>query len=173
MNSKWGFLLIIVLVGALCTAFYFFGKSHKEIINETTTTTITKTDTLQVTIKDTVIVIDTVHVVETIQGIYEIVQYDTLLTKDSCDVDLKIKYNELTNEIDLGMQIRYPRVTEFIKTTIESPLKQSLFYGGLSVTKNDKDVVFFVKGGIFFDHLYIGGVAGTNALFGIEIGGRF
>jgi hypothetical protein len=164
---------MIVLVGALCTAFYFFGKGHKEIVNEIDTLKVTTTDTIQVTIKDTVIVTDTVHVVETIQGIYEIVQYDTLLTQDSCKVNLKIDYNEYTNEIGLGMQISYPRVTNYITKTVESSLKESLFYGGLFVAKNKDEALFAVKGGLFIKHVYIGGVVTTNNHIGLEIGGRF
>ena len=131
MNSLKETLIVLLIVGALCTAFFFIGKSNKRqvVINDIDTLCITKTDTIKIKVNKLALIRDTIYInlyKDTIS--YQIAELDTNLAKDSSSVDLNIRYNEYTNIFSVQALFRVHSNTLIIKEYIESPKKEKMLY---------------------------------------------
>ena len=176
MNNLKDTLIIFVIVGALCTGFYYYGKSHKEIINvkDTDTITITKTDTIKIKVSKLVTVTDTIIISKPEQATYDIVRFDTLITKDSSSVNLNIEYNEYNNKLMLQALFNIRSKQIIIKEYIESTQQKKWLYGDINMVKQKNRYGIGLGGGIILKNNYhIGMTINSLGLIGLSVGGEY
>lgn len=177
MNSLKETLIVLLIVGALCTAFFFIGKSSKRqvVINDIDTLYITKTDTIKIKVNKLALIRDTIYInsyKDTIS--YQIAELDTNLAKDSSSVDLNIRYNEYTNIFSVQALFRVHSNTLIIKEYIESPKKEKMLYSHFSVLYDKKNIGIGLSGGFKFKNNYhIGINMNSFGIYGIEFGGEY
>lgn len=176
MNNLRDALIIFIIVGALCTGFYYYGKSHKEIINvkDTDTITITKTDTIKIKVNKLVTVTDTIVISKPEQATYDIVRFDTLITKDSSSVRLGLEYNEYNNKLVLQALFSIHSKRIIIKEYIESTQKRKMFYSDINMVKQKNKYGIGLDGGIILKNNYhIGMTINSLGLIGLSVGGEY
>ena len=173
--SKYTLILTALLVGALCTCFFFIGKNVNkgEAIYDTDTLYITKTDTVQVKVKEFATLKDTIVITEKDTIIYQYASLDTMLVNDSSYVNLNIGYDEYFKRFDVQASFMLYERTKIIKTYIESPKQNKRYYGSLFAGMINKEAGIGLEYGIFFKNDYSIGIEVNSKTFGLTIGRRW
>ena len=168
-------VLITIIVGALCTCFFFIGKNVNkgETIYDTDTLYITKTDTIQIKIKELAILKDTVVIVDKDTIYYQYASIDTLIAKDSSYVNLNIGYDEYFKRFDIQASFMLYERTKIIKQYIESPKEFKRYYGSLFAGVIDKEIGIGLESGIYLKNDYSIGIEVNSKTLGLTIGRRW
>ena len=168
-------VLITIIVGALCTCFFFIGKnvSNGVHIYDTDTLYITKTDTIQIKVKEFATIKDTVIVIEKDTIYYQYASLDTMLVKDSSYVNLSIGYDEYFNRFDVEALFMVRERTKIIKQYIESPKQFKRYYGSLFAGLIDKEIGIELESGISLKNDYYFGIEVNSKTVGLTIGRRW
>lgn len=168
-------VLITIIVGALCTCFFFIGKNVSKGVNiyDTDTLYITKTDTIQIKVKEFATIKDTVIIIEKDTICYQYASLDTLLVKDSSYVNLSIGYDEYFNRFDVEASFMLHERTKTIKQYIESPKQFKRYYGSLFAGLIDKEIGIGLESGISLKNDYYFGIEVNSKTVGLTVGRRW
>ena len=168
-------IISILLIGALCTFFFFYGYNLKKesIIYDTDTLYVTKTDTIQIKIKEFAILKDTVVIIDKDTIFYQYASLDTMLVNDSSYVNLNIGYDEYFKRFDVQASFMLYERTKIIKEYTESPKQFKRFYGSLFAGVIDKEIGIGLESGINLENDYFFGIEVNSKTLGLTIGRRW
>lgn len=176
MSSIKDMLIVLLICGALCTVFFFIGKSYskKVIKHDTDTLVITKKDTTYIKVKIPAVIKDTIVIIDSVAIPYEYASIETTLVNiDSSYVHLNIGYDTYYKQFDLQGQFVVISKAEIIKEYIESPKKRYWFYGALNALVTNGKPNANVDFGVNFENdYYMGMILGYDTI-GLSIGRRW
>jgi len=169
-------LIVLLICGALCTTFFFIGKGsiNEKIIYHTDTLVVSKTDTAYIKVKVPAVIKDTIVIIDSVAYPYEYASIDTtLVNSDSSSVALSIGYDTHYKQFSVEALFRSVSKQIIVKEYIEIPLKEKMFYTGLSIGKayNNPVANVYLAMNIGKDY-YIGVDAGYKTLM-LNIGRRW
>ena len=166
---------LFLLVGALCTAFFFIGKQSVNIPEPSIDTLyVTKSDTTFITITKTAMIRDTIIIRDSVQTQSYIASIDTtLVNPDSSSVMLNISFYDYEKKFIVRGLFKSVSKQIFIKEYIESPGKHSWLYVDISALNYKNKPNMALGCGINFKNDYYMGIELGYNLYGIKAGRRF
>ena len=166
---------LFLLVGALCTAFFFIGKQSVNIPEPRIDTLyVIKADTTFITITKTATITDTIVIRDSISiPSYIAVLDTTLVNPDSSSVRLNISFYDYDKRFIVRGLFKSVSKHIFVKEYIELPEKHSWLYVDILALNYKNKPNLALGCGINFKNDYYMGIELGYNLYGIKAGRRF